>query len=305
MKHIRLLSIFNVVTLAANILISYATQFRLINGKTIGEVADIYPSLFQPASETFGFWGLLYIALISFCIYHLFTAFRRGEDHPANKDIRDIGGFFIICNFASIAWVFAWTNEQVGLSVFFMLVQLASLVFINFRLKIHDESRKLASKALTQFPISIYFAWITIATIINVSSYLNSVVNPGVNFLLSVPDWTIITITITTMITVVVILLRHNVSYGLVVMWALYGIIMKNQEIPGSGTYPSVIECAWMGTGVVSLVCLYQLIHNFIIENTLNNDIPDYAEPEEIPEAIAQVETRLAINENSPDQGQK
>ena len=89
-------------------------------------------------------------------------------------------------------------------------------------------------------------------------------------------------ITLLIMITVLVITTRRNVSYGLVIIWALYGIILKGQETGQTG----VMETAWMGTGVVSLTCLTQLIRNFVYENTLNQEVPDYVDEEPAPVTV-------------------
>ena len=287
MTKIRTLSILNAFTLLIHILVSYGAHFGYINDRTISEVSDLYPSVFTPAATTFGIWGVIYSALAVFCVYHIYTAFRRNYNDPSNRDIRDIGALFIVNNIISTAWLLVWTNNEIVNSLVLIVIQFITLLAINIRLKIHDENRKFASKACTQFPFSIYFAWITVAMLANLGVWM---VSSGFAFNLNPAEWAVILITVTIMFAVLIILIRRNVVFGLVIIWALYGIILKTQQM-NSIHFEGVMETAWMGAGVVSLICLYQLIRNFVYENQLNQDVPEYAEKEEVVSSPTAAET--------------
>lgn len=256
MKKLRLLAILNLVFLLIHIFISYSTQFKLLNNKDVGEVSSDYPSLFTPAGITFAIWGLIYLALFAFAIYHIIQTYRKPADHSANVDLVKIGPWFIINSVATSSWLIVWTNEWLLFSVTLIFIQLISLIIINLRLNIYAGSRELQSKLFTQFPISIYFAWITIATIANTSSYLAAL---GFSAGLDAITWTVIMISIAVLITVMVVLLRKNIFYGLVVIWALYGIVLKRTE---AGNEQAIINTAWAGLVATSVVCIVQLIRN-------------------------------------------
>ncbi len=257
MKKIRTLAVLNALFFIVHVSISYFTQFKLINNQDVGEVSDNYTSLFTPAGITFAIWGLIYLALLAFAVYHLAIAFKRDINHPANSDLSRIGPWFIINNIATAAWLIVWTNELLLLSVLLIFIQLISLIIINLRLPIYDRSREIASKIFTQFPLSIYFAWLTIATIANTSTYLASVnFSAGIDAV----TWTIIMISIAVMITAMVVFLRRNIFYGLVVIWALYGIILKREAVGGNGE--AIMNTAWSGIIVTAVVCIVQLLRN-------------------------------------------
>ena len=110
MKKIRLLAVLNAIVFLVHVLISYSTQFKLINNKDVGEVSSNYSSLFTPAPVTFAIWGVIYLSLLCFCIYHLFAAWNRTGADPANRDLEKIGPWFIINNLATAAWLIAWVN---------------------------------------------------------------------------------------------------------------------------------------------------------------------------------------------------
>ncbi|MET0299129.1 MAG: hypothetical protein ABW036_05190, partial [Flavitalea sp.] len=185
-------------------------------------------------------------------------ALRQSVSFEANKDLLKIGGWFIFNNLATISWLIAWTNERLLLSVILIFAQLISLIIINSKLPVYDRGRGATSKIFTQFPLSIYFAWLTIATIANTSSYL-AAMNWGGS--ISAVTWTVIMISVAVAITVLVVLFRKNVFYGIVVIWALYGIILKRQMESGGNDEP-IIRAAAVGIGITIAVCILQLIRN-------------------------------------------
>jgi hypothetical protein len=258
MKKIRLLSVLNLLVFCAHVFISYSTQFKLINNKDVGEVSNINPSLFTPASITFSIWGLIYLSLACLTLYHLLMAWRRPINDPANEDISRIGGWFIFNNIATAAWLIVWTQQMLGVSVLLIFLQLISLLIINVRLNIYDYKREISSRVFTQFPLSIYFAWLTIATIANVSSWLSALnFNAGI----SAVTWTVIMIAMAVLITMAVVFTRRNVFFGLVIIWALYGIILK-RNTEGNAEGQLIIYTAWAGIILVGVGCIFQLIRN-------------------------------------------
>jgi len=259
MKNIRTLAVLNFFALLLQVSVSYLTQFKLINTQTVGEVSDKYPSLFTPAGVTFSIWAIIYAGLAMFCIYHIFKAWTKKHLDPTNQDTENIGAWFIISNLAAAGWLLSWIYEDLALSLILMAVQLGSLIAIHLRMHMYDPSRTLASRIMTMFPLSIYFAWITVASIANTSVYLVSTGWDGGQ--LSTIDWTRIVIGLTVLITVLVVTTGRNVMYGLVVVWALYGIIQK-RNLVDSDEYFQIIQTAWVGIAVIGLVCVLQLIKN-------------------------------------------
>src|SRR5918993_2168813 len=105
MKKLRSLALLNAIVFFVHVFISYSTQFKLINQKDVGEVSNNYSSLFTPAPVTFAIWGLIYLSLSAFVIYHIVNAWKKPETHPANLDLVRIGPWFIINNIATAAWL--------------------------------------------------------------------------------------------------------------------------------------------------------------------------------------------------------
>ncbi|OKL40493.1 hypothetical protein [Pontibacter flavimaris] len=259
MSKIKALAILNAVFFLVHLVPSQLTQLKLLSGQSIGDVSDKYPTLFTPAGITFSIWGLIYLALIVFCIYHLLKAFNADATHEANRDVQRLGYLFIGNNLATGAWTIAWVHELLVLSVALMLMQLLTLLAMQLRLGIFDPARSAASRWFTQVPLSLYFGWICIATIANVSAVLVGVGWDG--FGLSPEFWTVVMLVVATLLTLFVVLTRHNPFVGLVTLWAFYGIILKQREqYPGS--YPEIITTTWIGMALVAAAVLVILYRN-------------------------------------------
>ncbi|MFD3001959.1 hypothetical protein ACFS7Z_16420 [Pontibacter toksunensis] len=259
MKKIKTMAILNTVFFLVHLVPSQLTQLELLNDQTIGEVSNKYPNLFTPAGITFAIWGVIYLALTVFCVYHLIKAFKAGAGHEANKDLARIGYLFILNNLATGAWTIAWVYEWLITSVVLMLIQLITLTAIQLRLHIYDPTRSSASRWLTQFPLSIYFGWICIATVANISAAL---VGLGWNgFGLAPAFWAISVIVFAAFLTIFLVLSRYNPFVGLVTLWAFYGIVLKHRQL-GMAASPGIITVAWVGLVLVAVAVIFRFYRN-------------------------------------------
>lgn len=253
---IKILAISNAAALTFHIILSYLTQQKKLSSTDVGDVSAKYDTLFAPAGLTFAIWGLIYISLSAFCIYHLLKAFNSRQTEQANTDTTAIGWLFIINNIATGLWLIAWVNEELFYSIILILIQLITLVLISVRVHISNPHRSLSTKIFTQFPLSIYLGWICIATIANLSAYLTSQ-NWG-GFGIAYSYWVLIMIGAATLISLFMILVRRNFFFGLVVLWALYGIVLKRQQL-NEVRYEYIINAAWAAFIVVLIAVLINL----------------------------------------------
>ncbi|MET0635421.1 MAG: hypothetical protein ABWZ25_05310 [Chitinophagaceae bacterium] len=260
MKKVRLLAILNLVFLLTHIYCSYGLQFGWFGGKTVGEVSENYPSLFTPVGSTFSIWGLIYTSLLALCIRQIIFAFKFPREQESNQEVIRMGPWFLINNAFAVAWVFTWTAGNIMESTVLIIVQLITLIVINLRLDIHERIRSLGSKVFTQSPLSIYFGWITIATIANIAVYLLSIGWEGAGMDFTPNTWTKIMVMAAGIITVLVVFMRSNVLFGLVAAWAFWGILRNRQE----EIYADLREVIWMTMIVVLIVSGIQLIANLI-----------------------------------------
>lgn len=261
MKKARTLATLNLIFYIVAFLVSNLSQLQIIVDKNIGDVSDKYDTIFAPAGITFTIWGIIYLGLFGFTIYHLLKAYRADLDKEPNQVVLKINYLFIINNIATSLWVFVWLYEYVGIALILMLIQLFTLIGIIIKADIFDPRKSTVSKIFTQIPLSLYFAWICIATIANVSAYLVSIDWGGGG--ISPTLWTIILIAVASFLSVYIIRFRQNPYFGLVVMWAFYGIQLKRVAI-NPVLFENVISAAWFGIGFVTLLVLMQFVFNAI-----------------------------------------
>ncbi|MFD2245318.1 hypothetical protein [Pontibacter ruber] len=251
MKNVKALAIGNALFFLVHLVPSQLTQLKLFNDQTIGDVSAKYPTLFTPAGITFSIWGIIYLALTAFCVYHLIKAYKEPAGHEANEDLQRLGYLFILNNLATGLWTIAWVNEWLVVSVVLILIQLVTLLAMHLRLDIFDAGRSAASRWFTQVPLSLYFGWIIIATVANISAALVGLGWDG--FGISEGLWTVLMIVAATLIVVFVVFVLTNPFVGLVGMWALYGIVLKHRALDLEES-SQIITSAWIGFAVVALV---------------------------------------------------
>ena len=89
-------------------------------------------------------------------------------------------------------------------------------------------------------PFSVYFGWICIATVANISAFLVSLGWRGSGF--SEEIWMVLTVIVASGIGLAAMVRNRDVAYGLVFVWAYWGIRSKHLSPDGwDGEYGSVI----------------------------------------------------------------
>jgi hypothetical protein len=235
---------------------------KMLSSINVGEVSAKYESLFTPAGTTFSIWGIIYISLGMLCLYHIISAYKHDRTHAANTELVQISGLFIITNLASIAWLIAWTQERLLVSVVLIFLQLACLIAIHIRLGIYDPRKPAELKMATHLPLSIYLGWISIASIANTSSYLTAIGWDGMG--LTQVQWMVVMLSIAIVLALVMLFWKKNVYFALVVAWGLYGIILKRDQF-NSHTYEPFINIAWGGIGVILVCAVIQIVRNLTL----------------------------------------
>jgi benzodiazapine receptor len=217
----------NIIAFALTVLVNgLAGSTTILGGKSTAEISDANPTLITPAGYVFSIWGIIYILLGIFVVFQALPS-QKGKGYQER-----IGWLFVLSSLLNIAWLFLWQFEYLSLSVVLMFLLLATLIAIYLRLNIGKSAVPLREKLAVHVPFSVYLGWITIASIANVSVTLVSVGWDG--FGINQEAWATLIIIIALLITLLVVATRKDIAYGLVVIWALLGIAVKqsgNQNI--------------------------------------------------------------------------
>jgi MFS family permease len=239
------LQVGNILAMIITIIVNALAVILPLNGKTTEYLSDKYPNLFVPAGITFSIWGIIYILWVVFAVYQARDLFKKDEKEM--PFLHQITYLFILSSIANSAWIFAWHYEYVSLSLFIMIILLFSLLAIYLRLNIGRAQVSMAEKLCVHIPFSVYLGWITVATIANVTAFLVSINWDG--FGISPLIWTILVTSVGVLITILMLALRKDIAYSLVVLWALLGIWIKR-------TTPTYLNNDVATTAVIAMVLI-------------------------------------------------
>lgn len=239
-----IIKIFTLITFIGMVVVNALANILPINGLSTGELSDFYPNLFAPAGVTFSIWGLIYLLLAVYVVYQFIP-----KSNEMEKLINKINIYFIVSSLANAAWIFSWHYKVIGLSVILMLVLLYSLIKISTIT--NQKNLSLTDKLFLKIPFGVYFGWITVATIANITTLLVSL--GWKNFIFSDEIWTIIILLVGTVIASITTIKEKNIAYGLVPVWAYYGIYLKHTSpINFNNMYPNIITTA--------IICIFVFI---------------------------------------------
>lgn len=202
-----------------------AGSTTVLGGWNTAAVSAAYPTLFTPAGYTFAIWGVIYALLVGHLVYQ-FGGFGKVSGEK-QKAINTITPLFVLLSCVNIAWIFAWQYSVMWLAVMLIVGMLALLARINETLRSLEYSPR--EYAWLRAPFSIYYGWLTVATVANICVWLVSVnwdawgVDPVA--------WLITILWVAAAIGVTAILRNKDWAYGLVFVWAYIGILLSNEQL--------------------------------------------------------------------------
>ena len=221
------------VAYVAMVAVNFMANGLPINNRSTGEISDAYPNLFAPAGPAFSIWGLIYLLLGAYVLYQFVKKDQKTEDI-----LKKINPLFIATSLANISWIFSWHYDFIGLSVLIMAILLILLIKIADILR--TEQFSSLEKLFIWAPFSIYFGWITVASIANITVFLVGIGWNG--FGIADFVWTSVILLVGAVIGILRMRKDNNIAYGMVLIWAYTWILFKHMSADGfDGQYPSVI----------------------------------------------------------------
>ena len=228
---------------------SIAGGTRLLGGVNTADVSALYQTLITPTGLTFSIWGVIYALLAVFIVYQLMPA------HGRDSFIGRIGYLFILSSALNIAWLFLWQYEYITASVVLIFALLLALAAIYLRLGVGKSLVGRGERLCVHLPFSVYFGWITIASIADVSASLVSV---GWNGLGIAPGtWAQLVTVVAVAITLLTLATRRDPAYGLVITWALGGIAANQFSYPGNLLVTEVSDFVVAGATILVLGTMF------------------------------------------------
>lgn len=245
----KILSIVNLIVFILMIYVNYLSGTGKINDVSAGGVSSQYPTLFTPAGFTFSIWGLIYLFNFLFSVRLFWMAITGSNE----KDVEKLLKFFIISCMLNISWIYAWHYDMMTISVLLMLGLLITLILL-YQSVSKKSYASIGSYLSVYTPISLYLGWITIATVANISVWLNSLMWDGEPF--SPYFWASLMVVVAAFINLVILIKKRDIVFALVYIWAAYGIsIARTAEISDGSLW--VYRSAIAGITIVFFGILY------------------------------------------------
>lgn len=209
-----------------------------LGGRTTGELSGMFPNLFVPAGGTFSIWGVIYLLVGAWAVVQFFPS--------AEATGRRIAPLFTLSSLLNAGWLFAWHQVRVGLSVVIMFALLWVLLRVNLLLR--ETRGGQIPGTLPRVAFGIYFGWILVAALVNVTVLLVAAGWDGDLGLVAISDaaWAIMLVVLGAGAACFAIVGLRNSWVGLSVVWAFGGIAVNRWD-----DFPAI---AWTAVAMMLVV---------------------------------------------------
>lgn len=235
-----------VIALIITIIVNVMSNALPFNGLTAPEIADSFDVYFVPAGYVFSIWSVIYLGLIAYAVFQLLPAQRE------NSRLRQTGWWFVLSCAANSIWLFLWHYGYFAFSVVAMLTLLISLIVIYLRLGIGQQSVAPGELWLVHLPFSVYLGWITVATIANITAFLDSINWNGFGFAPEI--WTFIMLVVAIAVAGLMAYSRQDIAYLLVLIWAFIGIGVEQSDTP------QIANASYLAAAIVAVFVVLVII---------------------------------------------
>lgn len=183
----------------------------------VGSTADSQQSLIQPAGYAFSIWGVIYLSIFLWII-RLF--FIKTIERTVYEKIK----VWLILNFIlNAAWILTFTADMIFLSTLIIAGLLFTLIMI------YRSISAIRYNFFDRFPFSLYFGWVTVATLVNIFTLA---VSMGTKQILGLNEisWTNIMLVVATGLCIYISIKYLDWLYPLVFVWSFTGIAIENSN---------------------------------------------------------------------------
>jgi len=219
--NLRTATITSIIAVIIMLILYTVTALGMMGDNPVGRGGNYEEPLIVPAGYAFSIWSIIYLGIIAFPIYQLI---RRKTGDAAWKKIHLLFAINAVCNGL---WLVAASYDWQWISVAIIMIMLITLYIINQLIVERKAAGDQIHYWLERFPMSIYFAWITLATALNFSSALSFYDWDG--FGISQEIWTLVIMSVASIIAFLVFRRFREAGYASIVVWAFVALFVKHQ----------------------------------------------------------------------------
>ena len=235
-----LLILLYIGMIAMNILANSIPFF----GRTTGEISAKYPTLFTPSGFTFSIWGIIYV-LLAVLVVNLVL---MPSDEFAKLSLVFLVSVFVAFTLNGL-WLVFWHADRQFLATIIIVGYLIALIIAS--------QTAPDGQVLTRIAIDTNLAWISVATIANVTILLYA---SNLNLYFSETFYFIAILIVGVILVAFVLMTQGRIVFALVFLWAYFGIFMRyiNEN--------NVLLYSLTGVGLIiiaSLTAISYFLNNF------------------------------------------
>lgn len=242
------LIIGNIIGYIFMVIMNILANILPLGGRTTKEIAKKFDNIFIPAGFTFAIWGVIYLLLFILLISLVKGLLQKRE--RSIKVIFKLSWYFLFSCLLNGSWIFTWHYEQIFISLLLMIGLLGTLIKIYINLK----KLPFYSKVYLA-PFSIYLGWVTVATVANVVVF--SVALEWGRLGLPEEFWFTLLVLVTLGITVLFVLRKKDIFYGLTILWSITGIFVKRLTAQPGWSYSAYVALSSL---IIVILILFQEI---------------------------------------------
>ncbi|MEM6784183.1 MAG: tryptophan-rich sensory protein [Bacteroidota bacterium] len=178
-----------------------------------GAVSNAIPTGVTPASWAFAIWGVIFTGVLIFAATQARPS-ARGARYDA------LGVPFVSATVLTGLWQIPWLTGRLALAAVVIVGILASLVWLYIRLD--RMGMTTAERWLLGVPTSLFLAWLTVATPLNITVALASAFGTGAAF------WPPLLMLVVAAIGAALLSRTGDVAFAGVLVWAFAAIYARN-----------------------------------------------------------------------------
>lgn len=230
--------------------------------KNFGPKSHKRETLITPAPYAFSIWGLIYALLLAMVVAD--CASPSWSFFGASADPTLLRLLFAGTCVLNTLWVVIFSHEYIHLSTL-VLVALWGLL-LTIYLYILDDRHQGDSDWLqylcSELGLIVYFAWTCAATLIMTTISLQEIAGSY----LSLAAYTAM-VSILTVLSISALVYETDIAFGLVAVWALVGISVKDHELDFATERVSlsVRACCTQSAVVIAAFILISLVNRYLV----------------------------------------
>lgn len=199
----------------------------------VGSVSDSFYTYLIPAGYTFAVWAPIYIGLTAYMIYQ---ALPNQKERLIHRRIGWIAAWVALGNAVWTPLFLSGGTSPTFMvlfpSVVVIALMLTGLAMIFVRLREMDSTLTTADRWCVQIPFSGYYAWVTVATVINIVTTVMTLGNTTTLFGIGGAVWSVVLQIVAMLIALGMIAYSRGnhgmIAYALVGIWAFIGVYNGN-----------------------------------------------------------------------------